>query len=124
MSGSGNSMQATAQRPVIAIVPAEAAASSMYRAEQKIHPRAVKGRFTNWRRALVALTQALFYGLAWFEWNGRQALLFDLAARRFYVFGLVLYPQDFIYLAALLIVAACALFLFTAVAGRLWCGFA
>jgi cytochrome c oxidase accessory protein FixG len=117
-------MQATAPRPVIPIVPADAGAGSMYRAEKKIHPRAVKGRFATWRWILVALTQALFYGLAWFDWNGRQALLFDLASRRFYVFGLVLYPQDFIYLAALLIVSAYALFLFTAVAGRLWCGFA
>src|SRR2546427_5964458 len=50
-------------------------------------------------------------------------VLFDLGARRFYLFGLVLYPQDFIYLAGLLIISALALFLFTAVAGRLWCGF-
>jgi cytochrome c oxidase accessory protein FixG len=57
-------------------------------------------------------------------WNGRQAVLFDLVARRFYIFKLVLYPQDFIYLTGLLVVSAYALFLFTAVAGRLWCGFA
>jgi hypothetical protein len=59
-------------------------------------------------------------------WSGtqRQAVLFDLGARRFYIFGLVLYPQDFIYLTGLLIISAYALFLFTAVAGRLWCGYA
>ena len=57
-------------------------------------------------------------------WNGRQAVLFDLGVRRFYIFGLVLYPQDLIYLTALLIISAYALFLFTAVAGRLWCGYA
>jgi hypothetical protein len=51
-------------------------------------------------------------------------VLFDLDARRFYIFGLVLYPQDFIYLTALLIISALSLFLFTAVAGRLWCGYA
>jgi cytochrome c oxidase accessory protein FixG len=50
-------------------------------------------------------------------------VLFDLGARRFYIFGLVLYPQDFIYLTGLLIISALSLFLFTAVAGRLWCGF-
>jgi cytochrome c oxidase accessory protein FixG len=50
--------------------------------------------------------------------------LFDLGARRFYVFGLVLYPQDFIYLTGILVVSALSLFLFTAVAGRLWCGYA
>ncbi|WP_163327251.1 4Fe-4S binding protein, partial [Enterobacter ludwigii] len=57
-------------------------------------------------------------------WGERQAVLFDLGARRFYVFGLVLYPQDFVYLTALLMSSAYALFLFTAVAGRLWCGYA
>ena len=62
--------------------------------------------------------------MPWLQWNGRQAVLFDLEARRFYIFGLVLYPQDFIYLTALLIISAYALFLFTAVAGRVWCGFA
>ena len=51
-------------------------------------------------------------------------MLFDLGARRFYIFGIVLYPQDFIYLTALLVISALALFLFTAVAGRLWCGYA
>jgi cytochrome c oxidase accessory protein FixG len=69
-------------------------------------------------------TQLLYYGLPWLTWNGRPAVLFDLGARRFYVFSLVLYPQDFIYLTGLLVVSAYGLFLFTAVAGRLWCGFA
>ena len=100
------------------------AAAPMYRAEKKIQPRSVKGWFASWRRVLVALTQALFYGLPWLAWNARQAVLFDLGARRFYIFDLVLYPQDFIYLTGLLVVSAYGLFLFTAVAGRLWCGFA
>ena len=73
---------------------------------------------------MVWLTQAVFYGLPWLQWNGRQAVLFDLAERRFFVLGLVLQPQDLIYLAALLVIAALALFFFTAVAGRLWCGYA
>jgi cytochrome c oxidase accessory protein FixG len=72
---------------------------------------------------MVFLTQLIFYGLPWFEWGQRQMVLFDLGARRFYIFGLVLYPQDFIYLTGLLIISALSLFLFTAVAGRLWCGF-
>ncbi len=97
---------------------------SLYAKQQKIYPRAVHGWFAAWRWALVVLTQALFYGLAWLPWNGRQALLFDLASRRFYIFDLVLYPQDFIYLTGLLVVSAFALFFFTAVAGRLWCGYA
>ena len=97
---------------------------SLYAKHEKIYARAAKGWFDGWRWALVVATQLFFYGLPWLEWNGRQAVLFDLEARRFYIFGLVLYPQDFIYLTALLVVAAYALFLFTAVAGRLWCGFA
>ena len=96
----------------------------LYEKQQKIHPRAVSGWFAGWRWALVWITQLVFYGLPWLEWNARQAVLFDLASRRFYIFGLVLYPQDFIYLTALLVLSALGLFLFTAVAGRLWCGYA
>ena len=96
----------------------------MYVKQQKIYARAVSGWFAGWRWAMVWATQLVFYGLPWLQWNDRQAVLFDLGARRFYIFGLVLYPQDFIYLTALLIISAYALFLFTAVAGRLWCGFA
>ena len=97
---------------------------SLYAAREKIQPRSVQGLFANWRWVMVWITQLVFYGLPWLEWNARQAVLFDLEARRFYIFGLVLYPQDFIYLTGLLVICAFALFLFTAVAGRLWCGFA
>jgi cytochrome c oxidase accessory protein FixG len=96
----------------------------LYEKQQKIYARAVSGWYAGWRWALVWATQLVFYGLAWLPWNGRQAVLFDLAARRFYLFDLVLYPQDFIYLTGLLIISAYGLFLFTAVAGRLWCGYA
>ena len=97
---------------------------SLYASRKKIQPRSVFGLFTKWRWATVWLTQLVFYGLPWLEWNARQAVLFDLEARRFFIFGLVLYPQDFIYLTGLLVISALALFLFTAVAGRLWCGYA
>ena len=97
---------------------------SLYEAQKKIYPRSVSGRFVNWRWVFVWLTQIVFYGLPWLHWGERQAVLFDLAARRFYLFGYVLYPQDFIYLTGLLVISALSLFLFTAVAGRLWCGFA
>ena len=96
----------------------------LYEVHRTIHPRAVHGVFANWRIALVALTQLIFYGTAWLSWNGRQAVLFDLAARKFYIFGMVFWPQDFIFLTAILVISAVALFLFTAVAGRLWCGYA
>jgi cytochrome c oxidase accessory protein FixG len=97
---------------------------SLYAARQKIYPRSVSGVFSNWRWITVWITQMVFYGLPWLQWNARQAILFDLEARRFYIFNLVLYPQDFIYLTGLLVIAALSLFLFTAVAGRLWCGYA
>jgi cytochrome c oxidase accessory protein FixG len=97
---------------------------SLYASAKKIYPRSVSGLFSKWRWITVWITQLVFYGLPWLQWNARQAVLFDLEARRFYIFGLVLYPQDFIYLTGLLVISALALFLFTAVAGRLWCGYA
>lgn len=96
---------------------------SFYEAHKKIYPRSISGTFMRWRWLMVWATQLLFYGLPWLDWGQRQMVLFDLGARRFYLFGYVLYPQDFIYLTGLLIISALALFLFTAVAGRLWCGF-
>ena len=110
----------------IAAAPAEkpkTETASLYEAQKKVYPRSISGVFANWRWIMVYVTQLFFYGLPWLQWGERQMVLFDLGARRFYIFGLVLYPQDFIYLTGLLIISALALFLFTAVAGRLWCGF-
>ena len=97
---------------------------SLYQAQKKIYPRSVTGLFAKWRWFFVFATQIFFYGMPWLQWGGRQAMLFDLEARRFYIFGLVLYPQDVIYLSGILIISALLLFLFTAVAGRQWCGYA
>jgi cytochrome c oxidase accessory protein FixG len=97
---------------------------SLYQSQKKIYAKSVTGRFANWRVAMVLLTQALFYGLAWVPWNGRQAVLFDLTARKFYIFGWVFWPQDVLYLAFILIVSAYALFFVTAIAGRVFCGYA
>jgi cytochrome c oxidase accessory protein FixG len=97
---------------------------SLYAKQKKIYARSVTGRFVNWRWGFVWLTQIIFYGLPWLMWGDRQAVLLDVVSRRFYIFGLVFHPQDFIYLTALLLVSAYSLFLFTAVAGRLWCGYA
>ena len=102
----------------------EYAVIRMYAAREPIYPREIQGRFASLRWLCVFLTQLVFYGLPWINWNERQAVLFDLASRKFYLFGLVLWPQDFIWLAALLIICAFSLFLFTAVAGRVWCGYA
>ena len=120
-SGAGPALP---QRPDAKGEDAVSAVLSLYVKHSKIYPRAVSGWFSAWRWAVVWATQIVFYGLPWLMWNDRQAVLFELASRRFYIFGLVLYPQDFIYLTALLLIAAYSLFLFTAVAGRLWCGYA
>jgi cytochrome c oxidase accessory protein FixG len=112
----------------IPIVPAPAPDGDddvgLYEIRKKIYPRSVTGWFASWRLALVIGTQVIYYGLPWLYWNGRQAVVFDMAARKFYIFGLVFWPQDVIYLTVLLILSAMSLFLFTAVAGRLWCGYA
>lgn len=97
---------------------------SLLEVSKKIYPRAVQGWFNNWRIALVLLTQIIYYGLPWLPWEGRQAVLFDLGARKFYLFDWVFWPQEFFWLAAVLIISALGLFLFTAIAGRLWCGYA
>lgn len=97
---------------------------SYYVAEQKIYPREVTGRYARLRTLAVWVLLGLFYVMPWVTWNGRQAVLFDLPARKFYVFGLVLWPQDFIFLTGLLVIAAISLFFFTALGGRLWCGYA
>ena len=116
--------------PIAAEAPAAAAADdsaqvvSLYQKHETLYPRSVDGWFARWRWALVWFTQIIFYGLPWLQWNDRQAVLFDLGARRFFIFDLVLYPQDFIYLTGLLVLSAYGLFFFTAIGGRLWCGYA
>lgn len=108
----------------IKAVPSSEVQQSLYAARKKIYPRALTGWFARWRWVLVWFTQILFYGLPWINWNDRQAVLFDLGARKFHIFGLIFWPQDFIYLAVLLVISALSLFLFTALAGRLFCGYA
>lgn len=95
----------------------------LYRQKGKIHPRAVTGHFNRLRWGMVWATQIVFYGTCWLNWDDRQAVLFDIAHEKFYLFGWVLWPQDALLLALLLIAAATALFFVTALAGRLFCGF-
>ena len=105
-------------------VPPKLDIDSLYEAQRKIYPREVSGRFNRLRVLAVVALLGLFYVMPWVQWDGHQALLFDLPARKFYVFGLTFFPQDFFLLTWLLIIAALSLFFFTALAGRLWCGFA
>ena len=100
------------------------AGESLYRKEPKIYARQVKGTFARLRVIAVWVLLGLYYVLPWLNINGNQAVLFDLSARKFYILGLTFWPQDFVYLALLMITAGLSLFFFTALAGRLWCGFA
>jgi cytochrome c oxidase accessory protein FixG len=105
--------------------PNTVASDGLYEKHKTIYVRSVAGGiFDQWRWGLVILTQALFYGLLWFDWNGRQAVLFHLVERKFYIFGMVFWPQDVIYLSLLLVISAYGLFLATAIGGRLFCGYA
>jgi cytochrome c oxidase accessory protein FixG len=99
-------------------------ATSLYVRQQKVFAREVSGRFNRLRVAAAWGLLALFYGLPWLEWRGQQAVLFDLPARKFHIFGLIFFPQDFFLLTWLLVIAAVSLFFFTALGGRLWCGYA
>jgi len=96
----------------------------VYARHKKVYPREVHGIFANLRVLGVTLLLGLFYGVAWLQWNGHQAVLLDLPARKFYIFGLTFWPQDFFYFAWLLVIAALTLFYVTSLAGRLWCGYA
>ena len=100
------------------------AGGSFYQAHQKVYPREIGGRFQRLRTLAAWVLLGLYYVLPWVPWDNRQAVLFDLPARKFYVFGLVFWPQDFFYLTWLLIILGLSLFFFTALAGRLWCGYA
>jgi cytochrome c oxidase accessory protein FixG len=96
----------------------------LYAAQQKVYAREVTGRYDRLRVIATCALLGLFYGLPWLQWDGHQAILFDLPARKFHIFGLLFFPQDFFLLTWLLIIAALSLFFFTTLAGRLWCGYA
>jgi cytochrome c oxidase accessory protein FixG len=99
-------------------------AASAYGRHQKVYPREVSGPFDRLRVLSAWVLLGVFYTLPWLQWRGHQALLFDLPARKFHIFGLIFFPQDFFLLTWLLVIAAVSLFFFTALSGRLWCGYA
>ena len=107
----------------------DAAPIELYRKREKIYPRAVSGVYARFRVAGVIVLLGVFYGVPWLQWPlfgdiSRQAVLFDLPDRKFYLFDYIFWPQDFLFLSGLLILCALSLFFFTALAGRLWCGYA
>ena len=96
----------------------------LYAKRKKIYVREVHGLFAALRTMGVSTLLGLYYIIPWLQWDERQAVLFDLPERKFYILNMVFWPQDFFYLALLLIVAALGLFFVTALAGRVWCGYA
>jgi cytochrome c oxidase accessory protein FixG len=96
----------------------------LYKKREKIYPREVHGKFAVLRLLAMVALLGYYYIMPWIKYDGRQAILVDLADNKLYLFGAVLWPQDLLYLALLLMVMAFALFFFTNLAGRLWCGYA
>ena len=95
----------------------------LYAKREKIYTRAFSGTFRNIRRLGGATLFLLFFGTAWLNWDGRQAVWWNLPERKFYVFGATFWPQDFMLLSWLLIICAFGLFFITVFAGRVWCGY-
>ena len=78
----------------------------LYKKREKIYVREVHGIFAGLRILAMAVLLGLYYGMAWVNWDGHQAILFDLPARKFHIFGLTFWPQDFFLLSMILIIAA------------------
>ncbi len=96
----------------------------LYVKPPKVYPRETSGRFSRMRVIAAWVLLGLFYVLPWINVGGQQIVLFDLVNRQFHIFGMTLWPQDLFILSLLLAMAALSLFFFTALAGRLWCGYA
>ncbi len=96
----------------------------LYVKPPKVYPRETSGRFSRLRVIAAWVLLGLFYVLPWINVGGQQIVLFDLVNRQFHIFGMTLWPQDLFILSLLLAMAALSLFFFTALAGRLWCGYA
>ena len=110
-------VRAAAPPPADTVVP-------LYAARQHIYQKEVQGPWQRRRAVALFVLAGYFLAQPWLQWHGRQAVWFDLPARHFHLYGLTFWPQDFIFLSWLLIIAAFSLFFFTALAGRLWCGYA
>jgi len=112
------------EQRVATLAESDAATEALYAKHQKVYPRQVHGLFADLRIILASLTLGIFYGLPWLNWGAdRQAFLIDLPGRKFNFFFWTFWPQDLFYLAVILILSALLLFFFTAIFGRVWCGF-
>lgn len=92
--------------------------------KKRVHPRFVKGKYQNLRIISMYFFLLLFLVIPWIRWDGRQAIWFDFANQKFYIFGLTFLPQDFYFFAFFFLIAAFLLFAVTVYAGRVWCGYA
>ncbi len=105
----------------------DAATQPLYQARIPVYPRSVKGRFRNLKWGIFGLAYSVYFLLPWVRWDRNvgpdQAVLFDIAARKFYLFGLVVHAQDLFWLAGFLVIAALLLFFVTGIAGRVFCGY-
>jgi cytochrome c oxidase accessory protein FixG len=97
---------------------------ALYAKRETIYQKEVQGPWQRLRAVALFLLAGVFLVGPWLQWDGRQAVWFDVPARRYYLFDLTFWPQDFIFLSWLLIIAAFSLFFLTTIAGRLWCGYA
>lgn len=115
----------SAQIPVKDVTPAQAKVEvvDLYANREKIYTRSFTGIFRNLRMLGGAALFLLYFGTVWLTWNGRQAVWWNLPERKFHIFGATYWPQDFVLLSALLIIAAFGLFFITVFAGRVWCGY-
>jgi len=101
----------------------------LYAARRKIHPKRASGRFRRFKWLVMAVTLGIYYLTPWLRWDRGpfapdQAVLVDIANRRFYFLFIEIWPQEFIYVAGLLVMAGIGLFLITSTVGRAWCGYA
>ncbi|MDG1119108.1 MAG: cytochrome c oxidase accessory protein CcoG [Flavimaricola sp.] len=102
---------------------------SLYAAREPVFPRRVKGPFRQMKWAIMVVTLGIYYITPWIRWDRGpnlpdQAVLIDMAGRRFFFFWIEIWPHEFYFVAGLLIMAGLGLFLFTSALGRVWCGYA
>ena len=97
--------------------------TSLYKRHKIIYTDPVPGKFANIRILSMSFMVLIFFIIPWLQYDGRNALIFNLSSIRFYFFKLIFWPQDFIFFAILLIVLVLFLFGMTVYNGRIWCGF-
>ncbi|WP_426163305.1 cytochrome c oxidase accessory protein CcoG [Sandarakinorhabdus sp. DWP1-3-1] len=103
--------------------------SPLYQKRKGVYPKAVDGFYRRLKWAIMVVTLTIYYVTPWLRWDRGayapdQAVLIDLAHRRFYMFSIEIWPQEFYYVAGLLVMAGIGLFLITSAVGRAWCGYA